>query len=85
MRRIAKDKRIERLLTAFRTVSLEENIQPIWSSRKYMSTEMIIPMINDCVTDMIIANLALFPLPAPNSFATRTLKKRKDYHHIYIN
>lgn len=73
MRRIAKAKRIERLLTAFKTVSLEEKIQPIWSRRKYMSTEMIIPMINDCVTDVIIANLALFPLPAPNSFATRTL------------
>ena len=32
-------------------------------------------MINDCVTDVIIANLALFPLPAPNSFATRTLQE----------
>ena len=38
-------------------------------------------MINDSVTDMITANLALLPLPAPNSFATRTLPKK--VYHIY--
>ena len=36
-------------------------------------------MINESVTDTIIANLAPLPLPAPNSFATLTLQNHVKY------
>lgn len=74
LRRTVKANRSESLLTAFKTASLEEKIQAIWLWRSIIITQKNNPIINDCVTDTIVANLAPFPLPAPNSFATRTLQ-----------
>lgn len=74
LRRTVKASRMESLLTAIKTASLEENINAIWLWRINIITQKDNPMINDCVTDTIVASLAPFPLPAPNSFATRTLE-----------
>lgn len=39
-----------------------------------MSTQKKSPITSDVTDDTIVANLAPFPLPAPSSFATRTLQ-----------
>lgn len=67
-------KRIESLLTASRTGSLEVNIQVNLSWKNIISSQKTRPMITDVVTDTIVANLAPFPFPAPSSFATLTLQ-----------
>lgn len=74
LRSMVKANRMESLLTATKTASLEENIQAILLWKSIIITPKNNPIINDCVTDTIVANLAPFPLPAPNSFATRTLQ-----------
>ena len=79
-----KASRIESLLTAIKTSSLEEKIQAIWLWKSIMITQKNNPMIKDCVTDTIVANLAPLPLPAPSSFATRTLQSLM-YHEPNVD
>lgn len=66
-------KSTDRLSTASRTSALVVKIYAILSWRSMMSTQKKSPIILDCVTDTIVANLAAFPFPAPSSFATLTL------------
>lgn len=68
-----KARRMESLLTAFKTGSLDENIRASSLWKKIMSSQKKRPITMDVVTATIVANLAPFPLPAPSSFATLTL------------
>lgn len=61
------------LLTSFKTGALEENINARSLWKKIINNQKKRPMIIDVITDTTAANLAPFPLPAPSSFATRTL------------
>lgn len=79
-----KANRTERLSTEFRTASLDEKIEPIWSWRNTMNTVKNNPTINDSVIDTSVANLAPLPLPAPSSFATRTLQISYYLYNKYV-
>lgn len=73
LRRIVKAKRMESLLKAWSTGWLVVNMRASSLWKNIISTQNIRPIMDDCVTDTIVANLAPFPFPAPSSFATRTL------------
>lgn len=67
--------RTERLSTAWITASLVVNIIASLSWRINARKLMKRLIMKDVVVDTIVANLAPFPLDAPNSFATLTLVK----------
>lgn len=73
LRRMVTAKSKERLSTASRTSVLDVKINAIWRCNIIISAQKNKPIMVDCTTDTIDANLAAFPFPAPSSFATLTL------------
>ena len=66
-------KRIESLLTAASTSSLDVKIKASSLWKIIISSQNMRPIIVDVVTATMVANLAPFPLPAPSSLETLTL------------
>lgn len=78
---MVKAKRSESLLTASNTISLLVNINASSLWNNMIKSQKIRPITVDVVTETIVANLAPFPLPAPNSFATLTLNHTTTQSH----
>lgn len=68
-----KDKSRERSSTALATASLSVNMYARLPRNTRNNTKNTDPMIEDVTTTLTIENHALLALPAPSSFATRTL------------
>lgn len=84
LRRTVRANKMVSLLTAVKTASLDEKTWTIWLWKSIMFTQKNNPIIKDCVTETIVANFAPFPLPAPSSFATRTLQIVIKHSHVII-
>lgn len=66
-------RRRDSLSTASITTELEVKMKANLSWRAIMRRQKKRPITEDVTTDTMVANLAPLPLPAPSSFATRTL------------
>jgi len=73
LRRMVTPRRTDSLSTIFSTLSLDVKSKPYLSWKTNIRKQKEIPMSVDIPTDTTVANFAPFPLPAPSSFATRTL------------
>lgn len=74
LRRTVKAKRTESLLTALRMTGLVVKMYANLSWKAMISDQKKIPITKEVTTETLVANLAAFPLPAPSSFDTRTLR-----------
>ena len=73
LRRMVTPRRTDSLSTIFSTLSLDVKSKPYLSWKTNIREQNKIPISVDVPTDTMVANFAPFPLPAPSSFATRTL------------
>ncbi|BAT15693.1 Os12g0125850 [Oryza sativa Japonica Group] len=69
-----KARRGARSATSSATALLSVNMYARLPRKKRKSTNNTNPIKKEVVTTLKMANLALLALPAPSSFATRTLK-----------
>lgn len=74
LRRIVTPKRRESWSTSSRTSSLDVNMYANLSWNIRIRAKKTMPIMVDWTTETLVANLAPWPLPAPSSFATRTLR-----------
>jgi len=73
LRRIVKANKIDSSLTIWITDKLDVKIKASFSLKTTIINQNMNPTITVFTTETTVANFAPFALPAPSSFATRTL------------
>lgn len=74
LRRMVKANKNANSLTIWITDELDVKIKASFSLKATITNQKINPTNTVFTTETIVANFAAFALPAPSSFATRTLK-----------
>lgn len=75
--RVVNAKSRESLSAAWITAGLEVKMSANVSWSCMMRAQKMSPIADEVITDTTVANFAPLPLPAPSSFATRTLALQK--------